>query len=495
MKMKSFEKSLGAPTVEKVSSLLALLLAACSGSDQLDSEFDDMDPTELQIDQTTSAIRSGSKSQKVTGHGHTVQVQSNCTGTLLRNDIVLTARHCFSSPYRPTLYTIKTGFDGNTWTEIGNVDSIDVMRDADCTWCPSTWPTDGDIGDDADAAILHLSSPVTLDGVKEGAFRALYPWEDTDANLQGGSVTCEGWGNNVCTGLPAPNDQTGFGQLRYFNTTIDAVQHDENNGRYYINQNASGQQVLSGDSGGSCWLFEDSTSKYRQVLGINKVSGCGSSRSSMILNSTIRPWVRSLLGHYATNFFTTFDDPSELSEWTVMAPPSSTGGPPDWEISGSALREHSDMAGVSPPSVAGTGTHIIRNDQVIANAWIDTKIYSDDDDHAGIMFRYVDERNYYRFVANEYNGGTVKFERIRDGQVATFGEATNVGIDWSTGVKLSVQTRARDHWGYVNDRQVSYMFDKAHPDGRVGLHNRILKDARYIYFAVYHDDNLYPNEN
>ncbi|MBN1559662.1 T9SS type A sorting domain-containing protein [candidate division KSB1 bacterium] len=96
---------------------------------------------------------------------------------------------------------------------------------------------------------------------------------------------------------------------------------------------------------------------------------------------------------------TAFSDAS-LPGWTVVDD-GTIEGPSDWLVVDNVLVQLSNIFGSlapeDPADLSMLGTFIWSGEKTWQHYIIEFEMLSDDDDALGIMFRYVDERNYYRF--------------------------------------------------------------------------------------------------
>jgi hypothetical protein len=405
--------------------------------------------------------------------GHEVRVETPksggtllCSGSLVRNNVVTTARHCISG----ATGTIRVRRFNAAGAQTGSfVDVAAVHRASTCDEVPGLCPADR-AGDTVDFALLQLAAPMELDGATENGFRAttlLDPAEDT-------VIRCSGQGRNTCTGSGGVGTNR-FGDFVFTNVTSPNRMHW---------QPVSGELpwMLPGDSGSGCWLADAPGTKPQLTTTFVTTDGCGSSMRGEVLK-IYRPWLRAKLGELATSRTLFFDAASEEDQLNFV---NSTAA--DWTVSGSALVLAGNLATEQPPGVFAGPTALARG-QVMAEGCLSTRITSPDDDSGGLVFAYADTSNYYRFRLFEPN--RVLLEKIRDGQLTTL-DSANVAFDWSSGVDLIVCIQHDRFFGAVNNIGRVESTDRDFSEGRVGVYNRNLANAHYGHFSVSHGSNIAP---
>jgi hypothetical protein len=130
--------------------------------------------------------------------------------------------------------------------------------------------------------------------------------------------------------------------------------------------------------------------------------------------------------------------------------------PSVWRRAGGVLRETMTFP-----------THAIAGDAAWTDYRLSVRLRSDDQGQAGILFRYADEENYYRFRLDAFGNERV-LERIENGRTVslwqgsgsyTVGEPFNLTVD-AAGSRLV---------GYWNNTRLFDLTDAAHSTGRIGL--------------------------
>jgi hypothetical protein len=167
-------------------------------------------------------------------------VNGGCSGTLITNTWVLTAKHCGTAVGS----SVVMGSQTRTVDRVVNHPSVD-------------------------ASIARLSAPMTMNGSTTN-----HRWRlRGDALGAGTSVRCFGYGRNTYTG--------GFGTLRTANMTV----HSTSGSDYVFRPNSSGQIQWMGDSGGGC-LDGANNALYVQSVcwhdGVSTVSQCAGPRADYL---------------------------------------------------------------------------------------------------------------------------------------------------------------------------------------------------------------------
>jgi len=188
--------------------LLPLLLAACTA------------PTEAgpdEVDNTANADDSIIGGTAISAEGTGYVNLSGCSGTMITNQWVITAKHCFAADKVPSEINATMGTQSTTGASIVRYPDADV-----------------------DVSLVKLAEPFTMNGSRYGYRRAFYA--GSTASLVGKWLVCTGYGQNTFTG--------GGGTLRTANLKVDSV----SGFKYRMVPNGSSQIQFLGDSGGSCYL-------------------------------------------------------------------------------------------------------------------------------------------------------------------------------------------------------------------------------------------------
>lgn len=193
---------------------------------------------------------------------------SGCSGELITNSLVLTAKHCI---FAWISFDERAAVDPATVFEPRRITATigAQMQTADLVlWHPSL-----------DVAVIHFEKPFSIAGSTKGYVRRVR----ASSVAVGDTLECYGYGNNIRDGRGM---ETGFGTLRHSSNTVSAVSSTQ----FSISNNARDQILLRGDSGGACF-------SGLEIAGVSS-RGDLATTSSLVLGSAFRPWLDDLLGRF-----------------------------------------------------------------------------------------------------------------------------------------------------------------------------------------------------
>lgn len=403
-----------------------------------------------------------------------VALNNGCSGTLLRNNVVLSAAHCVNSSGPSKIYPIQTG-TGTVLTGSG-ISVAEKAEPGNCEDVPGLCPPTRAGDSKVDVAMVRLNSPMTVSGDSVNFVRGLFTRSSDD--LFDDLMFCQGRGDTQCGGNSAKNTNRWS---RFVVTSVtDSRMHFEGYNRTTV--------LTDGDSGGGCYTpITNAIAPQNQISAVFTNFTCPDESRSEPLE-IIRPWVRATLAKWATNKNYTFTNTSELNDFQLVDASPSSGGPSDWKIANGVLRQNKDIKG-GTGTAAQSGTHALVKGNAMTNGCVETKVTSSDDDKAGLVFRYYDEKYYYRFYA--YEPSNVAISRVVDGVETTIATGQKT-FDWSNGVKLKICMTNDYLRGSVNGTLVASVHDTTFGDGRFGLYDRLLVDANFDYLTSTNDSTIYP---
>lgn len=248
--------------------------------------------------------------------GSSAGTEGGCSGVLLSNNYILTAGHCVATAW-PTNRTPVAA--SNLSITLGTASLAPEQR----------VPSDIFVHPTLDAAVLHVNTPLPMNGRAWGYWRQL---STAHQNLPGTSVRCLGYGSHA-VGAP-------MGGLASAAFTVQSIQTNE----FIIPMNQGGQAIWFGDSGGPCLMSDGSLIGIAERLtGIAPPTGLSSAQETAIWG--LHPWIDTFLG-------STYRNPHVRSIlW------NDPGGPPQlWRMDGMTVGSQNSLPSMgSEWKILGTG--------------------------------------------------------------------------------------------------------------------------------------------
>ena len=167
-----------------------------------------------------------------------------------------------------------------------------------------------------------------------------------------------------------------------------------------------------------------------------------------------------------------FDD-GDLAGWQTVD--DALSGSSNWFVSDGVLKETSNIYTSGNP---WRGTFALWSQPLPSDDYrISLLLRSGDDDAVGVMFRYVDANNYYRFSWNRQSS-LRRLEKITDG-VST--DLASDGVRYSSGTWYLVQIVAdgSNLQLWVDGERVFSVQDATYPSGGVALYSFGNSDSRF----------------
>lgn len=153
-----------------------------------------------------------------------------------------------------------------------------------------------------------------------------------------------------------------------------------------------------------------------------------------------------------------FSDAGQLSDFDTSASPSGC----DWTITSNTLREATN----TEDCVA------VHESEVIEDGYVEARARSTDDDTSGLIIRYVDDENYYKFTLA--GSGSARLIRVENGEQTTFDSNSIPDFSWaSPGHVLRFSAIGEQLQGSVDGVVVVATTDDTFTSGKAGVFDRV----------------------
>ena len=182
-------------------------------------------------------------------------------------------------------------------------------------------------------------------------------------------------------------------------------------------------------------------------------------------------------------------DAGDLASWTIVDE-GAVGAPSAWSVSGGELLQTSDIHSLppDPAAVAKRGTIALAGDPQWRDVVLAARFTSTDPDAIGVLFRYADANNFYRFSMS-HTGGYRRLVRCVAGVFSTLWEQP-AGHEVGHGYELVVAAVGGRLTGWLSGVPAFDVEDAALPAGRIGLYCWANGGARFSGVRVYRPDRL-----
>jgi hypothetical protein len=159
---------------------------------------------------------------------------------------------------------------------------------------------------------------------------------------------------------------------------------------------------------------------------------------------------------------------TSLDEIEIVDAGDATAGPSLWEADGGALRQTSDI-NAAEAGVYFAGTYARTGNP----AWRDVQIYarlrSDDDDAIGVMFRYVDDDNYYRLSMDSERSYRRLIKKVA-GVVSTLWQ-DSVAYTVGQSYDLSIRAAGSELRAHLDGTSLFTVHDSGLREGRIAFYS------------------------
>lgn len=247
------------------------------------------------------------------GNTSTYYPYNICSGTLVRNDAVLTARHCV---------TFDRSIGGAIDTNLGDFELIIGSQRSGVREIV-------DLGDDV--ALVISERFFQMHGRNVGWFVPVYG--AASETLIGHELFCFGYGVNSAAADPATADILRWAWIAP--SSVSAT-------RLHYNMNASGQLMYRGDSGGSC-IYTGTLGTALEVTGVNTTCSTSSGPCQQVKPEVFRAGLDAALDARGAAFLHDVTTSNTSGHITRIDHPDANGRPdallsvtPNWNPPGHA---------------------------------------------------------------------------------------------------------------------------------------------------------------
>ena len=155
---------------------------------------------------------------------------------------------------------------------------------------------------------------------------------------------------------------------------------------------------------------------------------------------------------------------TSLDKWIVLDPDEAIDAPSAWTADASGIHQGTHIRVEGPERI---GTHLVTGSQ-----WDDFQLSVDlassEGDAMGVLIRYQDKQNYYRFSMHR-DEGVQRLVKCVNGAVTTLWQSAG-GYDLDRTYRLSLQIQGAAVRGYLDGQEIFSVVDTDVPKGGVGLY-------------------------
>ena len=176
-----------------------------------------------------------------------------------------------------------------------------------------------------------------------------------------------------------------------------------------------------------------------------------------------------------------FDRPT-LERWTFVDEPPYSKHKSQWSVIKGELRQTSNIYGFVGGPYNEPGTYALTGDSAWTDYIASVRLRSDDDDAIGVIFRYQDKNNYYRFSMYRERNYRRLTKKV-NGQVILLWE-DNVQYTRGREYLLTIRCAGNQLSGNLGEVHLFTVKDDDIASGRIGLYCRANKGAHFAHVTV-----------
>jgi hypothetical protein len=168
--------------------------------------------------------------------------------------------------------------------------------------------------------------------------------------------------------------------------------------------------------------------------------------------------------------FTRVSREDVLSGWTVVNE-GTIDGPPAWFISNGIITQSGNIygGGDNRDGIEKPGTYALNGDQGWTDYTMSVDLLSRDDDGIGVMFRYKDKDNYYRFSMDQQRGYRRLMKKV-DGEATLLAE-DDVSYEQNKWYTFRVNLTGDHLEIFIDGQRIFDVTDGSLKAGRIGLYS------------------------
>jgi hypothetical protein len=147
-----------------------------------------------------------------------------------------------------------------------------------------------------------------------------------------------------------------------------------------------------------------------------------------------------------------------------------SGGPSQWQVNSTGIVQTATVQTTGDTSIALRGTTLIGGQADWSSVRIAVRVTSSGGHAVGILFRYTDESNYYRFSMDSVDGYRRLIKQVKNESTVLWEDATSYAMGEAHDLTLLAQGTRLRLW--LDGTLLFDLDDAAFASGRVGLYTR-----------------------